>query len=232
MVFYNPCTRAYYEPDSYKLDPSRIPASVWPADIKHDGGIFANLYRDTSRSPTLLVAASPYPFQDTNIPLKTTSGDGDADQYMVQLNNGTMHLSHLRDLASVTVAHLSDSNTYASLLVFFACGAKVTMAHNGTYHKGFLLHLPGSSYRFSVRHHLSSKQEEWGVNLPLFTSEWRTLCRTHNMMIPSWVIPLVAVQPLPHPLSHLTLLRLPPLPWPFILPPRLPSSRCPNALVP
>jgi hypothetical protein len=28
MIFYNPRTRQYYEPDTYKLDPLRLPSSV------------------------------------------------------------------------------------------------------------------------------------------------------------------------------------------------------------
>lgn len=48
MVFYNPRTKQYYEPDSYKLDPSRLPSSVWPNDIKYDDGIFVDLYRDSN----------------------------------------------------------------------------------------------------------------------------------------------------------------------------------------
>lgn len=48
MLFYNPKTKQYYEPDTYKLDPSRIPSTVWPQHIQYDGGIFADLYRDAN----------------------------------------------------------------------------------------------------------------------------------------------------------------------------------------
>ena len=33
MLFYNPTTKPYFEPDTYKLDPSCFPSSVWPQSI-------------------------------------------------------------------------------------------------------------------------------------------------------------------------------------------------------
>ena len=41
----NPRNQKYYEPDSYKINPYRVPSSVYPT-IKYDGGIFVSLHRD------------------------------------------------------------------------------------------------------------------------------------------------------------------------------------------
>ena len=45
LLVYNPRNKRYYEPDSYKLDPYRLPSSVYPS-IKYDGGLFCSLLRD------------------------------------------------------------------------------------------------------------------------------------------------------------------------------------------
>jgi hypothetical protein len=71
---------------------------------------------------------------------------------------------------------------------FLGHGSKVTMAMNGSFHKGYILHLPNNTFRFSVRKQLRSKQEAWGVTIPSFSSEWPVLC-SENRLIPSWVVP-------------------------------------------
>ncbi len=100
MVFYNPKTKQYYEPDTYKLDPSRIPSTVWPQHIQYDGGIFADLYRDANPHvpepfpPGTRVMVCPTdsttPIEGTitNIPLKSATGSDDTEAYLVLLDNG------------------------------------------------------------------------------------------------------------------------------------------------
>ncbi len=39
MLVYNPWTKHYYEPDSYRLDPFHLPSLVYPT-LKYDGGLF------------------------------------------------------------------------------------------------------------------------------------------------------------------------------------------------
>jgi hypothetical protein len=110
-----------------------------------------------------------------------------------------------------TVGNMTPMATI-TLPVFLAHGSKVTMYHNGTYHKGFLLHLPASTYRFSVWHQISSKPKEWGLNLGDFLSDWLSLYQHHHL-IPSWIIPptLTPTSDTPTHLTHPTLL-LKPLP--------------------
>ena len=47
LLVYNPRNKRYYTPDSYRLDPYRLPCSVYN-NIKYDGGLFCSLYRDAN----------------------------------------------------------------------------------------------------------------------------------------------------------------------------------------
>ena len=134
MVFYNPCTKSYYKSHTYKLDPSCLPSTVCPFDICYDGGIIANLYRDNH--PHL---PKPYPpgcwvhisSQDntialigtvSNIPLKTQSGNGDPDGYMILLDDGTMHLAqlcNLRPISDMLAGLLTNACTSFTRFVIF-----------------------------------------------------------------------------------------------------------------
>ena len=49
MLVYSPQTKQYYEPDSYCLDPYRLPFLVYPT-LKYDEGFFCLLYRDVNVS--------------------------------------------------------------------------------------------------------------------------------------------------------------------------------------
>ncbi len=49
MLVYSPCTKRYYEPDSYCLDPYLLPSLVYP-DLRYDGGLFCSLVNDGSAS--------------------------------------------------------------------------------------------------------------------------------------------------------------------------------------
>ena len=48
-IVYDPCNKNFYFPESYGIDPHRQPGSVY-SNIKYDGGLFCNLYRDDSPS--------------------------------------------------------------------------------------------------------------------------------------------------------------------------------------
>jgi hypothetical protein len=45
MLVYNPRTKRYYEPDSYCLDPYRLPSLVYPS-LNYDSGLFCSLFWD------------------------------------------------------------------------------------------------------------------------------------------------------------------------------------------
>ncbi|KAL7527259.1 hypothetical protein ACHAWF_003100, partial [Thalassiosira exigua] len=55
VLVYNPHTKQYYEPDSYRIDPYRLPSSMYPA-ITYDGGLFCSLLRDDNPQ-----VEEPYP---------------------------------------------------------------------------------------------------------------------------------------------------------------------------
>ena len=44
LSIYNPITKQYYEPDTYKFYPSRLPCTEFPSQIHYDGGLYADLY--------------------------------------------------------------------------------------------------------------------------------------------------------------------------------------------
>ena len=47
LSVYNPVTKQYYEPDTYKFDPSCLPCTEFPSRINYDGGLHADLYRQS-----------------------------------------------------------------------------------------------------------------------------------------------------------------------------------------
>ncbi|KAL7425595.1 LOW QUALITY PROTEIN: hypothetical protein ACHAXH_000396, partial [Discostella pseudostelligera] len=210
MLFYNPTTKQYYEPDTYKLDPSRFPSSVWPQSIQYDSGIFADLYRDanphvpepfppgTRVMVCLHGSAHPSEGTITNIPLKSDSGANESESYMVLLDDGTVTPSLLAELRMVSPtsspAPLDDASSPSPLPSFLAANSKIILAKDGLFHKGYLLHLHNGRYRFSVRKAIRSKREEWGVDLPSFPSEWPVMCM-ENRLIPSWIVPAGIVPP-------------------------------------
>jgi hypothetical protein len=49
LLVYNPRSKQYYEPDSYRFDSYRLPSSVYPS-LKYDGGLFCSLYWDNNPS--------------------------------------------------------------------------------------------------------------------------------------------------------------------------------------
>ena len=55
ILVYNPRNQRYYEPNSYKIDPYRLPSLVYPT-IKYNGGLFVSLHRDETP-----VISKPYP---------------------------------------------------------------------------------------------------------------------------------------------------------------------------
>ena len=42
---YNPRNKQNYEPDSYRIDPYRLPCALYPS-LQYDGGLFCSLYCD------------------------------------------------------------------------------------------------------------------------------------------------------------------------------------------
>jgi hypothetical protein len=49
LLVYNPHSKKYYEPDSYRFNSYRLPGLMHP-DIKYDGGLFCSLLQDDNPS--------------------------------------------------------------------------------------------------------------------------------------------------------------------------------------
>ena len=200
MIFYNPATCQYYEPDSYKFDHIRLPSTVWPKDIVYDGGIFADLYRGNNPHvpepfpPGTRVSVTPTDGSTTlmhgtvsTIPLKHDDGSTDTNTYMVILDDGSTVSTALSNLALVSAPPTSPDLANASLPSFLSHGNKVSMFHNDNYHRGFILHQPDGTFRFSCKPRINTKLEEWGLDLPNLPADWPSMCQ-NDTLLPSWVI--------------------------------------------
>jgi hypothetical protein len=113
MLVYSPWTKRYYEPDSYYLDPYRLPSSVYPT-LRYDGGLFCSLLRDKNVlmeeldppgtrvkriDPTtnMLLAGTVM-----DIPLSMTPSD--SPSYQILFDNGTFASISLTDMPSLIPA--------------------------------------------------------------------------------------------------------------------------------
>ena len=65
LSYYNPITKQYYDPDTYKFEPSRLPCTKFPSQIHFDGGLHADLYRQIHKNTPEPVPAR-YATQDTH----------------------------------------------------------------------------------------------------------------------------------------------------------------------
>ena len=184
LLVYNPRTKRYYEPDSYRFDLYRLPSSVYPS-LSYDGGLFCLLYRDDNPrmeelhppgtrierldpSTNMLLAGTVM-----DIPLHS-SPDG-STMYQVLFDNGTSASIPLGDMASLIPSppvlgdapSTSSSDNDSSLLPpFLQVGSRITFEHNGEYHKGFLMRNTSGTYRFSFKTHFKKKSKDWGVDIP------------------------------------------------------------------
>ncbi len=99
ILIYNSRNQKYYEPKSYRLDPYRLPSSVYPT-IKYNSGLFVSLHGDMTA-----VISEPYPpgtrVEDFDQLSKTARAGTVMDipidpssspQYLIMFDDGTTHL--------------------------------------------------------------------------------------------------------------------------------------------
>jgi hypothetical protein len=60
--------------------------------------------------------------------------------------------------------------------------AKITLEHEGTYHKGYLNYSPTSGFEFVVRRNIRSKKVDFRVPLPNFAHNWTTLLADETLL--------------------------------------------------
>jgi hypothetical protein len=158
FLVYNPRNRQYYEPDSYRINPYRLPASIY-ANIKYDGGLFCHLLQDNNPhmeekypSGTRVKQLDPstnvlfsgtvmdIPFPATSLSPDSLSTDWN---YTILFDNGTTSSVPLQEMASLIPPTpvgplLGDpSSSQDSLLPpFLRINSRITYERDGQYRKG------------------------------------------------------------------------------------------------
>ncbi len=147
LLVYNPRTKKYYKPGSYRIDSYRLPGSVY-SDIKYDGGLFCSLHRDDNPSfeekyppgtrveridpsTKMLLAGTVM-----DIPFPTDVLDPNATVfYTILFDNGTSASVPLSDMSSIlplTPVDVATCDSQDSLLPpFLRLNSKITYEHEG-----------------------------------------------------------------------------------------------------
>lgn len=205
---YSPSTKTYYEPHTYKFDPSRRPSNEWPGQIQYDGGLYINLYRDShNKVPEPYPPGMPFKLADDDgdlvnvivsaLPVRTAAGEVVREKYLLQKPDGSLVPKTLQEMDELAITPANKSipvpsatPMVTSLPVWLQHKSKVSMLNDsGDYDKGFIIMSSDGKYRFSCRRQLSSRQESWGVELPDFAASWpRLTC--DNILLPSWNVGL------------------------------------------
>ncbi|KAL7549847.1 hypothetical protein ACHAWF_013106, partial [Thalassiosira exigua] len=197
IVFYNPITKSYYRPQAFRLDESRLPATTFPTSIRYDGGLTCGLFRNRTDP-----VPEPFPpgtrvnvkrdeavvrgtiqrvpiFASPLVQTAASQDDASPSSYAILLDDGTTVERSFEDLTSSSPADRPPSETapnpFASLPHFLQLNAKLTMDHEGSFHKGYLGHTPEGGFRFEVRRNLRSTKIDRTVPLPDFHVQWPTL---------------------------------------------------------
>jgi hypothetical protein len=203
MLVYSPRTKRYYELDSYRLDPHRLPSLVYP-DLRYDGGLFCSLVCDGSAPTeelyppgTRVERIDPTTMSlmaGTVMDILLSTDVLGSPSYLILFDNGTSALIPLTNMQlmipalTVPMSGMAASPPAHSTLLppFLSINSWITYKHNGTYHKGFLSRKPCGMYPFSFKTHGKKKSEDWGVDLPNLPFNWADLC-TKGILIPGHV---------------------------------------------
>jgi hypothetical protein len=142
ILVYNPRNQQYYEPDSYRIDPYRLPSSVYPT-IRYDGGLFISLHRNDIPS-----ISKPYPPGTQVLDFNPISGltractvmdvpfDSTKSQhYLILLDDGTTCSVSAADMESLIPKTTVNTTTTSHLLPpFLQLGSKITFEKDRQYH--------------------------------------------------------------------------------------------------
>jgi hypothetical protein len=202
IVFYNPITRAYYSPPSFKLDPTPLPVTLYPKHVRYDGGFVCGplrnnsdpvpepfppgtrvqLYKDDVKiKGTIQNIPLPFAHVGTASDVVTSEEDPESPKntYTVLLDDGTTTELLFEDLINPIVspseAPSPTLNPFNGLPYFLSNGSKVTLYHNGSFHKGFMHYSPDAGFQFVVKRNLWSTKIDFSVTLPNFKQTWSTL---------------------------------------------------------
>jgi hypothetical protein len=162
ILFYNPITKKYYSPSVFKLEQSHLPVMLYPKNICYDGGFVCGPLRNCTDFITEpfppgtrvyipkgdskvkgTIQNVPLPFSNIGTSSFVASSDPDSDTkttYTVLLDDGTtteVPFEALIDPAERSLPTDTDlTSAYEGLPAFFSKGSKVTIDHNGSFHKG------------------------------------------------------------------------------------------------
>lgn len=74
------------------------------------------------------------------------------------------------------------SNPFDGLPHFLSQNAKITLDHNGAYHKGFLEHSPEGGFQFVVKRNLRSSKIDFVVPLRDLRQSWSSLVGDNTLL--------------------------------------------------
>lgn len=186
-LVYNPHNKNFYQPETYRIDPHRLPGSIY-LNIKYDGGLFCALKRDKNPSqdeefPPGIRVEQQHPTTKmlcsgvvVDIPLDLSQPD-ESKSYLIQFDDSTsmsvpaseMHLLILKS------PQVDEAAQDTHLPPFLQVGKKITFDHEGQFCKGYLGCKDGVR-RFSCKRHPNSKHEERGIPLHDLPHTWSELC--------------------------------------------------------
>jgi hypothetical protein len=204
LLVYNPRNKQYYTPDSYHLDPYRLPSSVYPS-IKYDGGLFVSLLCDDNpqfeeKYPPVTRVERVNPgtnmlvlgtIMDIPFPINVSGLSKDSTDlpYTILFDDGitaSIPLSQMAGLIPPPPITPSAADRDNSLLPPFLClNSWIAFEHEGQYHKGYLSQLNGV-YWFSYKSHINKRKEDWGVPLPNLPLTWVDMC-VESILVPGHV---------------------------------------------
>jgi hypothetical protein len=133
----------------------------------------------------------PLPFADIGASTILSSSPSDTGDpkttYTVLLDAGNTVEVLYEDLFDpITTKQATESDlpdAFSGLPVFLSNGSKVTLDHNGTFHKGFLHYSREGGFQFQVKRNLRSTKVDFVVPLPDFKRTWSQLIGD-NILLP------------------------------------------------
>ncbi len=189
-MVYNPHSKTYYEPDSYRFDSYRLPGLMYP-DVKYNRGLFCCLLWDDNPSMEEKYTAGTWVEcldPSTNILLAGTvmyipfSGvfleSCDAPLYTILFDNGTISSVLLSEMASLIpsppVHDDINAGSQALLPPFLQSISKITYKHDGQFHKGFL-GIKNGVYCF-ISNHMSTSVRKTGAPINPISLRIGSIC--------------------------------------------------------
>ena len=205
ITFYNPLTKSYYRPPAFKLDEGRLPVTNFPKSLRFDGGLTCGLLRNktdpttepfppgtrvttTQGDTSIRGTIQNVPFDESIVLSSASSPTSKPFAYTILLDDGTTIDSTFEDLVKVgstdqPPTDSSDISIFDGLPYFLHNNSKITMDHNGSFHKGYLQYDKATGFQFVVRRNSRSLKVDWCVPLPDFKQNWTTLV-AEDIIIP------------------------------------------------